>query len=171
MNARTVTMPPAMATLRTQATARWRGMSSRDRMALTLGLGVFVAFIVWLAFVAPAWRTARDAPAKLDLLEVQLQQMQRLSAEARTLRGAPEVSIAQAIEPIKVATGRLGPNASITFQGDRATLTLKGVSGEALRDWLSEARSAARARAVEVTLTRNPQGYSGTVIVTLGATS
>jgi len=55
--------------------------------------------------------------------------------------------------------------------GDRATLKLNGVSGEALRDWLSEARSAARARAVEVTLTRNPQGYSGTVVVTLGATS
>jgi general secretion pathway protein M len=171
MNARAVTLPPAMATARTQLTAKWRSMAARERLAAGIGIAVLIAFIVWLLFVAPAWRTVRDAPAKLDKLEVQLQQMQRLANEAKSLRGAPEVSIAQAVEPLKVATERLGANASIAFQGDRATLTLNGVSGDALRDWLSEARSAAHARPVEVTLTRNPQGYAGAVIVTFGATS
>lgn len=171
MNARAVTLPPAMATARTQLTAKWRSMAARERMAAGVGIAVLIAFIVWLLFVAPAWRTVRDAPPKLDKLEMQLQHMQRLANEARTLRGAPEVSVAQAVEPLKVATERLGANASIAFQGDRATLTLTGVSGDALRDWLSEARSAAHARPVEVTLTRNPQGYAGAVIVTLGAGS
>ncbi|HEX6363118.1 MAG TPA: type II secretion system protein M, partial [Albitalea sp.] len=59
--------------------------------------------------------------------------------------------------------------ATIAFQGDRATLTLSGVSGEALREWLGEARSAARARPVDVQLTRTGSGYAGLVVVTLGA--
>jgi general secretion pathway protein M len=171
MNTRAVTLPPAIAAAHTQLTAKWRGMGQRERLAVGLGVTVLVAFIVWLIFVAPAWRTAREAPAALDRLEGQLQNMQRLAIESKTLRGAPEVSVAQAVEPLKAATGRLGAGASISVQGDRATLTLAGVSGDALRDWLSEARSASRARPVEVTLTRNPQGYAGTVIVTIGAGS
>ena len=37
-----------------------------------------------------------------------------------------------------------------------------------LAAWLAEVRSAARARVVEATLTRGPQGYSGSVVVALG---
>lgn len=171
MNARAVTLPPALASMRTQAIARWRGMPQRDRLAAGFGIAVVAAFLLWLVFVGPAWRTLRAAPAKLDVLEVQLQQMQRLAAEAKTLRGAPPVSASQAAEPLRVATERLGNKASITFQGDRATLRLNGVSGDALRDWLSEARSAARARAIDVQLNRAPEGYAGLVVVTLGAGS
>ena len=49
--------------------------------------------------------------------------------------------------------------------GDRATLTLSGVNGTQLSDWLAEARSAARARPLEANLTRGPQGYSGSIVV------
>jgi len=164
-----MSLPPALATARTQAIALWRGMAPRERLAASVGITVLVLFAVWLIFIGPAWRTARDAPAELDRLETQLQQMQRLGAEARTLRGAPGVSVTQAVESLKTATARLGDKATLAIQGDRATLSLTGVSGEALRDWLDEARSAARARAVDVQLTRNPQGYAGVVVMTLGA--
>lgn len=167
MNARAVTLPPAMAALRTQGLAKWKGMAPREQVAAGVGIAVLVLFVVWMLLVAPALRTLREAPARLDKLEVQLQQMQRLAAEAKTLRGAPEVSVAQAVEPLKMATERLG-GATINIQGDRATLTVTGVSGDALRDWLGEARTAAHARPVEVTLNRNPQGYAGTVVVTFG---
>jgi general secretion pathway protein M len=145
-------------------------MAPRERLAATVGITVLVLFLVWLLLVGPAWRTSRAAPAELDRLESQLQDMQRLATEAKALRGAPVVSAAQAVEPLKAATERLGADkARITFQGDRATLTLTGVTGDALRDWLSEARSAAHARPTDVQLTRNPQGYAGIVVVTLGA--
>lgn len=171
MNARVQTLPPAMAALRTQATAAWRAMAPRERLALAAGFTVLAVFLLWLIFIGPAWRTLRDAPIELDRLEAQQQHMQRLATDAKALRGAPAVSAAQAVEPLKLATGRLGDKAAISFQGDRATLTLNSVSGEALRDWLGEARSGARARAIDVQLTRNPQGYSGLVVVTLGTDS
>ena len=79
------------------------------------------------------------------------------------------MSPAQAAAALKSATDRLGDKARLSLQGDRASLTLNGVSPEALRGWLLEARSAARARPVEAQLTRGPQGYSGTLVVSLGS--
>jgi general secretion pathway protein M len=169
MNARSANLPPALAGLRSQAVTLWGGMAPRERLALSVGLAVLAAFALWMLLIAPAWRTVRDAPAQLDRLEVQLQHMQRLAAEARSLRGAPVVSTAQAVEGLKAATNRLGDKASILFQGDRVTLTLTGVSADALRDWLSEARGAARARPIDVQLTRTPQGHSGNIVLTIGA--
>jgi Asp-tRNA(Asn)/Glu-tRNA(Gln) amidotransferase A subunit family amidase len=51
---------------------------------------------------------------------------------------------------------------------DRATLSLSNVSPEALKDWLSEARSAARARPMEAQLNRSNGGYSGTILLVFG---
>jgi general secretion pathway protein M len=54
--------------------------------------------------------------------------------------------------------------------GDRATVTFINATGTQVRDWLTEARSAARTRPVEANLTRGPQGYSGTIIVQMPGT-
>jgi general secretion pathway protein M len=170
MNAtRVSTALPALAAARTQELARWRSFAPRERLALALGGLLLALFVAWSLLVAPAWRVSHEAPLELDRLDVQLQQMQRLAADARMLKAAPPVSPAQAVEPLKAATARLGDKASLAFQGDRATLKLNGVSGEALRDWLSEARTAAHARPVDVQLTRSGDGYAGLVVVTLGA--
>ena len=53
----------------------------------------------------------------------------------------------------------------LALQGDRAVLTLNGVGTGALRDWLAEARTGARARPLEANLARAAQGYSGTLVV------
>ena len=94
-----------------------------------------------------------------------------MAAESKTLRNPVQISPGQAATALKAATERLGEGARISIQGDRATLTLTGVSGQALRAWLGEARSAAHARAVDVQLVLKPQGYAGSVIVSLGAGS
>ena len=131
-------------------------------------LGVVALFLVWIVAVQPALRTAREAPTQLDRLDAQYQQMQRVAAESGALRSAPRVSPAQAALALKAATERLGDRAKLTLQGERATVTLTGVSAEALRAWLGEARSGARARPVEAQLQRGAQGYSGTLGLTLG---
>jgi general secretion pathway protein M len=126
-------------------------------------------FLVWLVLVQPAWRTVREAPAKLDKLDGQLQQMERLAAESRDLRNATPPPLAQAQAALRSATERLGEqHARLNQQGDRAILTVTNVSGEQLRGWLAEARSGARARPIEAQIGRNPQGFSGTITVALG---
>jgi general secretion pathway protein M len=121
--------------------------------------------------VQPAWRTLRAAPAQLDALDAQLQGMQRLAGEAKELRGMPPVNVAQAMTALKAASDRLGDKAKLSVQGERAVLTLTAVGTEQLRGWLAEARSGARARPVEATLTRGPVGYSGSIVVAIGSAS
>ncbi|MDH5537827.1 MAG: type II secretion system protein M [Rhizobacter sp.] len=158
-------LPAAMAKLRLQAATAWAARTRRERQALVFVGAVLLSFIVWSVLVQPAWRSLRETPLQLDQLEAQMQQMQRLASESRELRAATAVSAAQAAVALKAATDRLGEAGKITLLGDRATLTLNGANAEALRGWLTEARSAARARPVEAQLVRGPKGYSGSMIV------
>jgi general secretion pathway protein M len=164
-----MTLPPALASLREEASKWWRGRTGRERRAVLLVLLVLGALLAWLVFIQPAWRTARAAPAQLDQLEGELHQMQRVAAESRALRSIAPISVAQAGTSLKAASERLGDKARLTLQGERATLTLTGVSPEALRGWINEARSGARARPVEATLQRGPAGFTGSISVNLGA--
>ena len=146
----------------------WAVRSARDRRLLALAGTVLGLFITWSLAVQPAWRTLQGAPVQRDALDGHWQAMQRLAAEAKDLRAAPPVSIEQSSAALRAATERLGDQGRLAMQGERAVLTLQGVSTSQLRDWLAEARSGARARPVEARLTRAAQGYSGTVVVALG---
>jgi len=156
------------AALQSQARTRWKALAPRERLGLGLALGVLALFVGWSVLIAPAWRTVRDAPATLERLDAQLQRMQALAAEARELKGATPVGASQAATALRAATDRLGDRARLVVLADRATLTLNGVRADQLRQWLAEARSAARARPVEAQLTRGAQGYTGTLVVSLG---
>lgn len=156
----------AASPVRQQLAQRWAALAPRERGALTLVLLVLGLFFVWVTLVQPAWRTVRAAPAALDQLDAQLQEMQRLAAEVRELRGTAPVSAAQAADALKAATARLGESGKIALRGDSAVLTLSNAAPEGLRAWLIEARSAARARPVELQLQRSAQGFSGSLIVT-----
>lgn len=150
-----------------QLRARWRSLGQRERRLLTVLAVVIGIALVWLLFVQPAWRTLRSAPAEIDRLEAQLQQMRREAAESQSLRSAPRINLAQASAALRASTDRLGANGKLQVLGDRATLTLTNADGDQLRRWLAEARSGARARPVEANLTRGPQGHSGTLVVAL----
>jgi len=153
-----------LAALRT----RWHAMSSRDRRLAGLAVAVLAAFVLWSWAVQPAWRTLRDTPAQLDALEAQLQEMQALAAETRELRAAPALSGEQSAAALKAASDRLGNKARLSLQGERAVLTLTGASSSQLREWLAESRAGARARPVEAQLSRNAQGFSGSVVLSIG---
>ncbi len=159
-------MPPWRAQL-APLLQRWQGLQARERSAVGVAAAVLALYVGWAVALQPALATLREAPGRLDALEADLQRMQRLAAEARELRSATPVSAAQASLALKSATDRLGSRGQLVIQGDRATLTLNGADADALRTWLQEARSAARARPVEMRLTQSPGGYSGTLVVAL----
>jgi general secretion pathway protein M len=149
---------------------RWQALAPRERrIAGWLGWAVGLA-LLWFVGIAPALRSVNAAPSRLDELDKQLLQMQRLAGEAATLRASPPVGGLQAQAALKTATDALGSAGKLQLGGDRATVTFTNATGTQVRDWLAEARSAARTRPVEANLTRNAQGYSGTVIVQLPGT-
>ena len=136
---------------------------------MVAAIAVLVLFTGWLVFVQPALRTLREAPLELDRLDQQLQQVQLAAAEAQALRSTVPVSTEQATVALRAATDRLGPGARVAMQGDRATVTLANADTEALRAWLGEVRSGARARPIEAQLVKSGGGYGGTVTLAVGA--
>lgn len=150
---------------------RWQQLAPRERQIASVG-ALFVSLtLIWLVGIAPAWKILGRAPADMNRAEADLQSMQKLADEARELRSASPVLPEQAQTALRAATARLGDKARLSVQGDRAVLTLNGIGPAALRDWLAEARSGARARPVEASLSRAPQGLTGTVVVALGGGS
>lgn len=149
--------------------ARWLALAERERRLVVLMALVVGAGLLWLAAVQPAWRTLRSAPAEIDRLDAELLRMRALAAESQALRGAPRIGLQQAGNALQAATARLGEHGKLQRIGDRATLSLSEADGDALRRWLDEARSGARARPVEATLTRGVRGYNGTLVVQLPA--
>lgn len=163
--------PAAWQRLLAGGRTRWAAFAPRERRLLSLAAAVLGLFLLWTLAVAPAWRTLRSAPAQLDALDAQLQQMQAQAAEAGRLRGAPPVPLDQAQAALSAATERLAsPASKLSLQGERALLSLKGVSALQLSAWLAEARAGARARVVEATLTQTGPGtYDGSLTLALGA--
>jgi general secretion pathway protein M len=159
-----------LVTLRQQALTWWRARTPRERQAVVVVAAVLLLFVFWSGLVQPALRTVTSAPAQLDKLEVQYQKMQQVAAESTVLRAAPRVSPTQTTVALKTATDRLGERGKLVVQGDRATLTLTNLSPDALRGWLLEVRSGARARPTEAQLQRTPQGYTGTLGLAIGGT-
>lgn len=145
----------------------WAARDARERRLVLAAAWVLGLFLLWALALQPAWRTVRDAPARLDSLDAQLQAMQAQAADVRALRATPPLPRPQASAALQAASQRLEGRARLAEQGERAVLTLDGVSGDELRGWLAEVRSSARARAVEVNLTRGEQGLTGTVVVAL----
>jgi general secretion pathway protein M len=164
-------LPPGLAGAREQAVRFWHARAPRERQAIAAMAAAIAFLLVWLIAVQPALRSLRETPAELDRLDSQWQQMQLAALESATLRTASPVPPQQAAEALRAATERLGGKAKIALQGDRATLTFTAVPFEALRNWIGEARSAARARPVEAQLLKSANGYSGTITIVLSGTT
>jgi general secretion pathway protein M len=160
-------LPASLAGARAQAGQFWRSRAPRERLLIGGGAVALAVLLVWLIAVQPALRTLRETPAELDRLDSQWQQMQVAAAESAALRSASPVPPAQANEAVRAATERLGGKGKIALQGDRAVLTFSGLPFDALRNWLGEVRSAARARPVEAQLLKGASGYSGSITIAL----
>jgi len=170
-NAGRVALPAPLSARWVALRERWQSLGARDRRLAWLAAAVLAAFLLWTLAIQPAWRTLRDAPVQRERLDLQLQEMRALAAEAQQLREAPALSTEQSAAALRAASERLGGAARLTLQGDRAVLTLNGVSSLQLREWLAEARAGARARPVEAQLSRGAQGFNGSVVLSLGAGS
>jgi general secretion pathway protein M len=169
-NATLATHTAALGALRTRASAWWRSLAVREQRWLLVATAVLGLALLWWLAVQPAWRTVARAPAERALLDAQWQAMRALATEAEALRAAPPVNAEQAATALRAATARLGDKGRLALQGDRAVLTLTGVSAQPLTAWLAEARSGARAQPLEAKLAQAAQGYSGTLVLAVGGT-
>lgn len=155
----------ALARLHARWAPHWAALAPREKLGVQLALVALGVLLVWWVGVAPALRTLRTTPAVQAGLDAQLERMRNLAAEAQALRQQPPLPPAQADAALRAATERLGNKARLTPGPDRSTVTLTGLEGGLLLGWLADVRSAAHARVVEAQLTREGNGFSGTVVL------
>lgn len=153
--------------------ARWRHLAPREKNGVRLAAGLVGLAVLWWVLLAPALQAWRNSEAQHRHLDAQLQTMQDLQAQAQALQAQPRLGFDDARRALDASVKQqLGSTAQLDVSGERATVTLKEVSPEALAAWLAQARINAHALPSEVRLTRstsaNP-GWDGTVVLALPA--
>lgn len=146
----------------------WRQLKLSERRLILAAFWLIVAALLWWLAIAPALKTIKEAPAQHRALDVQLQNMRTLSAEAKNLQSQPKLGLDDAQKALQSAvTQRFGTTAQLNLSGERASLTLKNANAQELALWLTQARVNARALPSEAKLNRNGDGWDGTLVLTL----
>ena len=148
--------------------ARWQSLARRERQWL-LGAAVLVlAALVWWLAISPALLTLRSAASQRLLLDAQLLQMQSLQAQAKALQAQPRIAADEARRLLDASVKSFGATAQLQIAGERATVTFKGASADALAQWLLQIRLNVRAVPSEARLLRGASGsWDGTVTLNL----
>ena len=151
---------------------RWAGLPGREKNLFRLAALLLVAFVLWQFSLAPALATLRTADAQAKTLNAQMQQMQAMQVQAQAIEKQPALSVDEAVRALTAATKQtLGTTAQLAMAGDRASVTLKDATPEALAQWLVQARVNARSYLVEARLVRGtaPAGpvWSGVLVMGL----
>ena len=149
--------------------ARWQAASRRERRSLMLAVAVLALALLWWLALAPALAVWRTAPTQHLQLQAQMQNMLELQAQARALQALPMLNPAESRRSLEESLQALGKTAQMTVQADRLSVTLKGVSAQALAQWLSSSRQNAHLVPTEVHLTHAADAWDGSVVFTLPA--
>ena len=155
-------------TVATTMRLAWTRLAPRERRLVAVALAVVTLGLLWSLGLAPALGVLRSAPQRLTELDRQLQSMQDLAAQARTLQGRAPVPRDEAMRTFESALQqRMAGKAQINRVGDRVTVTLSGVSPSVLAQWLSETRDASRVSVQQARLARSPAGWNGSIVLQL----
>jgi general secretion pathway protein M len=155
------------------AQARWQQLGRRDQLALLAAASICGLALVWWVLLLPATQTLRHSAAQYQRLDAQLQQMQRLQAQAQALKNRPPVRPDDAMNALESSVRqRFGNRAQLIASGGKVTLTLKAVQADTLAQWMTQARVNSHARILEARLTRNPPAlaqltWDGTIVLDL----
>ena len=146
-----MTLPPGLM-------IRWNALARREQQAVLATLALILGAVLWWVALAPALTTLRTAPQQQRLLEAQLQRMQHLQQQAKTLQAQPRLTPAESQRLLEASLKALGPNTQLAVTGERVTVTLKGAQADTVAQWLTQARLTARVSPTEARLVRNAAG-------------
>ena len=154
--------------------ARWAGLPGREKNGIRLAGLLALAFLLWQFSVWPALGTLRTADAQARALGTQLQAMQAMQLQAQAVQKQPALGFDEAVRALSAATKQtLGASAQLVLAGERASITLKDASPDALADWLTQARLNARSALIEARIVRasSPGGpvWNGVLVMGLPA--
>lgn len=150
---------------------QWQVLPRRQRLLAAVAGGVVAGALAWWILLGPALATLRHAPAQHQELDTQLAQMRALQAQAQAMQSLPRMGRDEAQRALEASvSSALAGAGRLVVTADSATLTLASARGDALAQWLVQARVNARAVPSDARLTRNASGlWDGTLVLALPA--
>ena len=139
----------------THGQARWQGLSARERLLVSILLGLFGIWLFISIAISPALRTLNSAEQQRAEVAQQVVQMRALQQRAQELQKAKPLSRDESIRGLQSITPTGNPALQMTIQGDRVLVQLKNLSASQLATWLAQARSNAQALPDEVHISRS----------------
>ena len=154
--------------------ARWIRLPGREKNGIRLAGLLVLAFLLWQFSIGPSLATLRSSNAQSKALSLQLQAMQAMQVQAQAVQKQPPLGFDEAVRALTAATKQtLGASAQLVLAGDRASITVKEASPDALAEWLAQARLNARSALIEARLVRasTPGGpvWNGVLVMGLPA--
>lgn len=150
--------------------ARWSQISAREQRLVLAAAVLVLGALLWWVTLAPALHTLRGAPAQHHALDAQLQQMQRLRAQAVSIQAQPVLAQEEARRLLEASVKPMAATSQLMVTGDRVTVTFKGAAADALAPWLAQVRQNAHAVPSEARLQRNAAGtWDGTLVLKLAS--
>ena len=135
--------------------ARWAGLPGREKNGIRLAGLLVLSFLLWQFSVGPALGTLRTANAQARALGAQMQAMQAMQLQAQAVQKQPALAFDEAVRALTAATKQtLGASAQLVLAGERASITVKDASPDALAEWLTQARLNARSALIEARIVR-----------------
>ena len=139
----------------THGQARWQGLSARERLLVSILLGLFGIWLFISIAISPALRTLNSAQQQRAEVAQQVVQMRALQQRAQELQKTKPLSRDESIRGLQSITPTGNPALQMTIQGDRVMVQLKNLSASQLANWLAQARSNAQALPDEVHISRS----------------
>jgi general secretion pathway protein M len=139
----------------TYGQARWQGLSARERLLVSVLIGLFGVWLFVSIAISPALRTLNSAERQRADVAQQVAQMRALQQRAQELQKTKPLSRDESLRSLQSITPAGNPALQMTIQGDRVLVQLKNLSASQLATWLAQARSNAQALPDEVHISRS----------------
>lgn len=139
----------------TYGQSRWQGLNARERLLVSVLLGLFGVWLFVSIAISPALRTLNASESQRAEVAQQVVQMRALQQRAQELQKTKPLSRDESIRSLQSITPTGNPALQMTIQGDRMLVQLKNLSASQLANWLAQARSNAQALPDEVHISRS----------------
>ena len=139
----------------THGQSRWQGLNARERLLVSVFLGLFGVWLFVSIAISPALRTLNASENQRAEVAQQVVQMRALQQRAQELQKTKPLSRDESLRSLQSITPAGNPALQMTVQGDRVMVQLKNLSASQLANWLAQASSNAQALPDEVHISRS----------------
>lgn len=140
--------------------AHWAALASRERVLVGGAIALVGVALLWWVAISPALSKIKSAREAAPQLDAQLQIMRSQAQEAASLKSQRLLGYDESLRSLEASVKTLGSGATLSVSDARASITLKGVSGDALAQWLAQARANARLVPSELRLQKSAASAS-----------